>query len=321
MATRKKAALRKAQNPSKLKKETNLPVVFKPKTEKLPSRVDPNSPLSIYMREVGKYPLLTPEKELELAKRVFEDGDQEAFKILVQSNLRFVLKIAFQYAKYGAKVLDLIQEGNMGLIKAVQEFNPNKNVRMTTYAVWWIRSYIQDFLLKNWSLVRVGTTAAQKKLFYRLKQEQDKLEKAGIQITPKAIAMNLNVSENDVEIMQQRMSGRDKSLSAPLGHTDEGNEIRLEEKVADDTPLASMNLEDKEQMTLFKKALEEFQKELDPRELDIFSRRLMSENPVTLLDLGKDYNVSKERMRQLEERIKTKLKDFLSTKYPDISID
>ncbi|NCN26154.1 sigma-70 family RNA polymerase sigma factor [bacterium] len=316
MARKKKNSPKKVL---KAGKSSNLPVVFQEKA-KSPTSVDPNSPLSIYMREVSKYPLLTPKEEIKLAKRVFEKNDQEAFKILIQSNLRFVVKIAFNYSRYGAKVLDLIQEGNMGLIKAVQDFNPYKNVRLTTYAVWWIRSYIQDFLLRNWSLVRIGTTASQKKLFYRLKKEQEKLQREGLAITPKAIAMNLGVQESDVELMQMRMSGRDKSISEPISHTKEGGDILLEDRVVDATPLPSIDLEDKEQSTLFHKALNEFKSQLDERELHILKERLLSETPMTLTDIGKQYNISKERTRQVEEKIKIKLKDFLSEHYPDINL-
>ncbi len=232
------------------------------------------------------------------------------------------MKIAFEYSRYGAKILDLIQEGNMGLLRAVQEFNPHKEVRLTTYAVFWIRSYIQDFLLKNWSLVRVGTTAGQKKLFYRLKKEQERLEREGIQITPQAIAMNLGVSEDDVKTMQQRLSGKDMSLSAPLNPGEDTSAAEtFATRVADPGPLALNQLEESEQSTLFKKALEEFKVQLDEREANIFQNRLLSEIPKTLVEIGEEYGISKERARQLEERIMKKLKEFLKARYPDISMN
>jgi len=272
------------------------------------------------LQKIAQTPLLTPEQERALAVKVFDAKDPEAFQHLVQANLRFVVKIAFEYARYGAKILDLIQEGNVGLLKAVQDFNPYKDVRLTTYAVFWIRSYIQDYLLRNWSLVRIGTTAGQKKLFYRLKKEQEKLEREGLKAEPKAIAMNLNVSEDEVQLMQERMSGRDLSLSQPSGSPD-STMVEATQRVPDPSPLASIKLEDKEQAELFHQALEEFREELDEREKLIFQERLLSEKPKTLSEIGELYGFTKERARQLEERIKTKLKDFLARYYPDISVD
>ncbi len=287
----------------------------------LPAISSGGDPLAVYVREISKIPLLSPEQEKSLALLVFDHKDRSAFQSLVQANLRFVVKIAFEYAKYGARVLDLVQEGNVGLLKAVQDFNPYKDVRLTTYAVYWIRSYIQDYLLRNWSLVRIGTTAAQKKLFYNLKKEQARLEREGISPEPKSIAMNLNVDESDVKLMQERMSGKDVSMSAPLGSDDENSSYNYASKVVDHSPLALSQIEDAEQAILFKKALEEFVRELDDREKVIFNDRLLSEKPKTLSEIGEEYGFTKERARQLEERIKKKLKDFLSKFYPDISLN
>ena len=277
--------------------------------------------LTLYMQEMAKTPLLTPQEERELAIQVFEQQDKFAFQKLVQANLRFVVKIAFEYSRYGARVLDLIQEGNVGLLKAVHDFNPYKDVRLTTYAVWWIRSYIQDFLLRNWSLVRIGTTAAQKKLFYRLKKEQEKFEREGLAPEPKAIAMNLGVEESDVKLMQERMSGGDVSMTSPSRPgSDESMSSSFSNRVADTAALPSEVLEESEQKELFRQALEEFKDQLDERELLIFKDRLLSETPRTLLEIGEEYGFSKERARQLEERVKNKLKEFLAKHYPDISI-
>ncbi len=295
--------------------DSNLPV---PTGTLAPVPAGASDPLSVYVREIAKTPLLTPKEERELAIKVFDLKDQVAFQKLVQSNLRFVVKIAFEYARYGARILDLIQEGNVGLLKAVQDFNPYRDVRLTTYAVWWIRSYIQDFLLRNWSMVRIGTTAAQKKLFYRLKKEQEKFEREGLPIQPKAIAMNLNVDESDVKLMQERMSGKDLSLSTPVDSENES--YTAASRLADPGILASAHIENQEQAELFKKALDEFVDELDERERMIFHERLLSEKPKTLLEIGEQYGFTKERARQLEERIKEKLKVFLSTYYPDISM-
>jgi RNA polymerase sigma-32 factor len=284
--------------------------------ENLPAASDP---LSIYLRQISRYPVIDRKAEHELAIRVKDHQDLDAAQALVRANLRFVVKIAFQYAKYGAKVLDLIQEGNLGLLRAVREFDPYKDIRLSTYAVWWIRSYMQEFLLRNWSIVRIGTTKSQKKLFYRLKKEQERLEREGISPMPKAIAMNLGVSEDDVVMMQNRMAGKDASIDTP---TTQGEESRSwASQISDDHPLASSELESNEQATLFKKALSEFVLELDERERDIFDNRLMAETPETLINIGERYGFSKERARQLEERIKAKLKEFLSKHYPDIYVD
>ncbi|MBS1984732.1 MAG: sigma-70 family RNA polymerase sigma factor, partial [Bdellovibrionales bacterium] len=201
-----------------------------------------------------------------------------------------------------------------------RDFNPYKDTRLTTYAVYWIRSYIQDFLLRNWSLVRIGTTAAQKKLFYRLKKEQEKFEREGLSPQPKAIAMNLGVDEDDVKLMQERLSGGDVSMSTPVGGADDQDPITLTQRMRDESPLASNQLEENEQAVLFRHALDEFVLELDERERAIFHERLMSESPRTLQEIGEAYGVTKERARQIEERIKKKLKDFLATHYPDISV-
>jgi RNA polymerase sigma-32 factor len=317
---------------------------LKPMTAKKPSKsgkirkkdLDPDAPhlpvparsqyptpsgdlIQIYLREIAQFPLLSPEKERQLTEKYYETKNPEILKVLIQSNLRFVVKIAFEYVRYGAKVMDLVQEGNMGLIKAVQDFNPYKDVRLTTYAVWWIRSYIQDFLIRNWSIVRIGTTAAQKKLFYNLKKEQERLERLGMKPAIKQIAANLGVTEKDVEVMEGRLSGRDLSLSNPV-HPESGQKASYEERVASESESADQVLGDGEQALLFKKALQEFIVELDERERDILENRLLSENPKTLIEIGDAYGFTKERARQLEERIKEKLKDFLARKYPDITM-
>jgi RNA polymerase sigma-32 factor len=279
--------------------------------------------LSTYIREMNRFPLLSAEEEKTLLKEFKETGDITVFRKLVTANLRFVVKLAFEYSKYGARVLDLIQEGNVGLLKAVREFDPTKDVRLTTYAVWWIKSYMQDFLLRNWSIVKIGTTAAQKKLFYRLKKEQERLEREGIRPEPAAIAHNLGVDESDVKLMQERLASKDVSFDAPppaqIGL--DRSENTLANQIADVDPLASDQIEIIEQQVLFKKALKEFVAQLEQRDQVIFKDRLLSENPKTLQEIGKEHGFSKERARQIEDRLKSKLKDFLQTNYPDISID
>jgi RNA polymerase sigma-32 factor len=317
-----KQKTKKNQAPKKPKKpDSHLPIAVSPQQLPVLSPKDRDI-LQLYIREINRFQLLSPDEEKELTRRYNESQDPEIFKRLVQANLRFVVKIAFEYSQYGAKLMDTIQEGNMGLMKAIRDFNPYKEVRLTTYAVWWIRSYIQDFLLRNWSLVRIGTTASQKKLFYRLKKEQQRLEQMGINPQIQQIAHNLGVEERDVAMMQERLSGGDVSIDAPIrSQSNEASESVIESRFADLAELASDTLEKKEQSALFKKALDEFVNELDERELVIFRERLLAEQPRTLVEIGADYNVSKERARQIEEKIKTKLRVFLAEKYPDISID
>lgn len=282
--------------------------------------IAPSDPLlQAYMKEVGKYPMLSREEERELAIRFLETKDRDAFQKLVTSNLRFVVKIAYEYVHYRMKLLDLIQEGNMGLVKAVHEFNPYKDVRLTTYAVWWIRSYIQDAILRNYSLVRMGTTQAQKKLFYRLRAEQARLERQGIAPPErlKLLASNLDVREKDVQEMDQRLAGHDYSLDAPTTVDEKQSHLQL---LADKEEAVDVKLGDSEQRELFRKMLLEFAKTLQGKEKVFFDERLISENPMTLQELGDKYGVSKERARQIEAQIKEKLRQYVKEHYPDYDL-
>ena len=275
--------------------------------------------LQAYMREVNKYPLLSRDEEKSLAIRYYEEGDREALQELVTKNLRFVVKIAFEYVHYRLKLLDLIQEGNMGLLKAVEDFNPYKDVRITTYAVWWIRSYIQEAILKNYSLVKIGTTQAQKRLFYRLRREQEKMEKMGIvpEQRVKLLAAKLDVKEKEIREMNQRLSHSDLSLSAPLSSDDS---LRHEDRLHDEAVSVDEALGEVEQIGLFREVLQKFAKTLEGREKLVFEKRLTSEKPMTLKEIGEKYGVSKERARQIEEKLKSKLKDYVRENYPDYEI-
>lgn len=283
----------------------------------------PDALLQAYLREVRKYPLLTREEEHDLAVQYKEKGDRDALQKLVTSNLRFVVKIAFEYVTYRARLLDLIQEGNMGLVKAVQEFDPYKDVRLTTYAVWWIRSYIQDAILKNYSLVKLGTTQAQKRLFYRLRSEQKKLEQEGLGHDEgvKLLASRLDVREKDVEEMDQRLSGRDLSLNAPMAGSDGGEGAREHiANLADPSIPMDDALAEAEQKERFTQVLAEFGKTLKGREKAVFDDRLVSENPKTLQEIGDKYGITKERVRQIEEGVKEKLKEFVRERFPDYEL-
>ncbi len=275
--------------------------------------------LGVYLKEVQKYPLLSREQEHDLAVKFYESKDREALQQLVTSNLRFVVKIAFEYVHYRAKLLDLIQEGNMGLVRAVQDFNPYKEVRLTTYAVWWIRSYIQDFLLRNHSLVKLGTTQNQKRLFYRLRSEQKKLEQLGISPhdSVKLLASKLDVREKDVREMDQRLTQNEVSLNVPEHRDDKREAIQ---NLADPSLPVDESLGNEEQRQIFHDILTQFSATLEGREKLIFQQRLTAENPLTLQEIGEKYGVTKERARQLEEQVKTKLKAFVSSHYPDFNL-
>ena len=309
----------KAAEPSKSRKMVSKGLPKPAGTSGSTSITQTDPLLSAYLREVQRYPLLTREEEHELAVKFYENKDRESLQKLVTSNLRFVVKIAYEYVHYRAKLLDLIQEGNMGLVKAVQDFNPYKDVRLTTYAVWWIRSYIQDYLLRNHSLVKIGTTQAQKRLFYRLRAEQKKLDQLGL--TPaegvKLLASKLDVREKDIQEMDQRLSQNEVSLNAPTFREDKKEAIQ---DLPDSAPAVDESLGEEEQREIFRDILGKFAATLEGREKVIFKERLTAEDPMTLQEIGEKYGVTKERARQIEEQLKAKLKEFVATHYPDFKL-
>lgn len=270
------------------------------------------SPYSQYLAEIHRYPLLTKEEEYEIAIKFYKTGDPKAAHILVTSNLRFVVKIAQEYANYGIKVLDLIQEGNIGLMRAVKTFNPYKDVRLVTYAVWWIRAYIQDYIQRNWSMVKIGTTQAQRKLFYKLNQEKRKLDVLGLPVDVKLLSQKLEMKEKEVAEMEKRLSARDLSLDEPL--REEGRARIGDTIAAEMAPGAEEQLLLEQEAALFKHHLEEFKETLSIRDRDILELRLLSEHPLTLEEIGQKHGITKERVRQLENEIKGRLKTFLTQK-------
>jgi RNA polymerase sigma-32 factor len=271
-------------------------------------------PLKKYLMEIRKFPLLSRQEELTLAKRWWEEKDRYAAYRLVVSNLRLVVKIAFDYQRAYTNLLDLVQEGNLGLMQAVKKFDPYRDIKLSSYASWWIRAYILKFIIDNWSLVKIGTTQAQRKLFFRLRKEKNRLEAMGFDPGPKLLAGHLEVSKEEVTEMEQRLEGGDLSLNAPLDadthetYLDilEGGEA-LEEKVADRE---------------FKKAvdhsIEEFSRSLQDKEEFLLKHRLMTEDPLTLQAAGDQLHISRERARQIEKRVLGKLKVFLKRKFPDL---
>jgi RNA polymerase sigma-32 factor len=282
------------------------------KRESLPTA---SSSLELYLSEINQFPLLTVEEEQQLA-RVFRDkGDTRAAHRLVTANLRFVVKVAYEYRSYGFKMSDLIQEGNIGLMKAVQKFDPDKGIRLISYAVWWIRAYIQNYILKSWSLVKLGTTQAQRKLFFslaRTKRELDKLSSehgadSDGEDTGK-IAKKLRVKPGEVQEMQQRMEGRDLSLDAPMG--DDGAYSHVD-FVVGHGPSQDSELSGAQEQAMVSSRIGEALARLDQRERYIIEMRVMSDKPMTLKELGEHFGFSRERARQLEIRAKEKLKQEL----------
>jgi RNA polymerase sigma-32 factor len=280
---------------------TNLPVV--------------KNSLESYLTQINQFPLLTQEEEFKLATRYRKDNDIEAAQKLITSNLRFVVKVAFEYKSYGVKLLDLVQEGNIGLMMAVKKFDPYKGYRFISYAIWWIRAYIQNFIIKTWSLVKIGTTQAQKKLFYKigkvrkaLESDQDNEKKYDV------LAKDLDVAKEEIMEMEQRMSARDLSLDAPF---DEDHEL---------TPLdllqeGSVNQEEALIAEQEKKILEaevlDAMRRLNEKEAFIIKNRIMAESPLTLQEIGDHLKLSRERVRQIESEALKKLKREMG---PSISL-
>jgi len=265
--------------------------------------------LSAYLAEIRRYPVLSREEEHELAVRYFEHGDRDAAYRLITSNLRLVVMIAREYQRAFHNLLDLIQEGNVGLLEAVKKFDPYRGVRLPSYAVWWIRAYVIRYIMNNFRLVKVGTTQAQRRLFFNLQKEKAKLEAEGFKPTPALIAGKLGVKEAEVLEMEQRMSGGSEvSTDAPLSAEGDGRVIDL---LPNDEADAEDIVADREFYSMMRAKLAEFGATLEGREKEIFEERLMAEDPITLQELGERYGVSRERVRQIEDALKRKLREYL----------
>ena len=265
-----------------------------------------------YLREIQKFPILTLEEEQEYGNRFQKTGDKEAAKMLVQSHLRLVVKIARKFKNYGLPMFDIVAEGNVGLVQAVKKFDPQKGFRFSTYAMWWIRAYIQEYVLRSWSLVKIGTTAAQKKLFFNLRKIKQKI--AGSHTSTDRlpeqhiarIAKDLNVSQKDVTDMDSRLQQPDSSLNNLINNEDEGSELINELASTDDNQeqIAISNQEKSRQALALKNAMGK----LNEREQDILFKRQLAENPLTLEELSQIYKVSRERIRQIEENAISKIR-------------
>ena len=270
--------------------------------------------LKAYLMEVKRYPLLSLEEEKRLAIKYFEEGDTDAASALVKANLRFVIKIAAEYFKFGSKLIDLIQEGNIGLIHAVREYNPYKGVRLISYAVWWIRGYIKEYLLKNYSPVKIATTQSQRKIFYNLQNEIKKLELEGFQPTTKLLSQRMDVPEKDVETMKARMASRPVSLDADLSRSNDSH-IRLIDMQTSDKLEDSIDesLSLKEELISLKKHIHQIRPFLNEKELYILDNRLLSDRSMTLKEVGDVYGITRERVRQIENRLIQKLRESFNT--------
>ncbi len=272
-------------------------------------------PLQRYLTEIRRYPLLSREEEVALAVRYQEGGDIDAAYKLVTGNLRLVVMIAREYQRATRNLLDLIQEGNIGLMEAVKKFDPYRGIRFPSYAVWWVRAYIIRYLINNWRVVKLGTTQAQRKLFFNLQKEKDRLEAEGIVPGPKLIAQRLDVKESEVIEMEQRLASRDLSIDQPAN--DETGATLL-----DVLPGGGRTVEEQVADAEFRKEVGEkihaFGATLKDKEAVIFTERLLAEQPLTLQEIGDKYGISRERVRQIEERLKKRLRAYLQEHMHDL---
>lgn len=263
---------------------------------------------TLYMAEIKKFPVLSPEEEYRLAVRFYEEKDLEAAHRLVTSNLRFVVKVAAEYRNYGMKMLDLIQEGNVGLMMAVRKFNPYKGFRLISYAVWWIRAYIQNYIMSAWSLLKIGTTQAQKKLFFKLSQAKNAIRRMTGHDDVEATAHSLDVSEAEVLEMELRMRG-EQSLDAEII---EGEGVTILDNLADDRMNQEELLTEAQEQAVMQREIAAALSSLNEKERYIIEQRTSSDTPLTLQEIADHFAISRERVRQIEERALQKMKAALT---------
>ncbi|MFI5303329.1 MAG: RNA polymerase factor sigma-32 [Nitrospiria bacterium] len=279
--------------------------------------VVPFDSLKKYLSEIRKYPFLTREEEVNLARRYKEQGDMDAISKLILSNLRLVYHIAMEYRQGSFPTMDIIQEGNIGLMVAIKKFDPYKGIRVGTYAAWWIRAFILRHIINNFRLVKVGTTQAQRKLFFNLQKEKERLRRLGYDPDVKLLAETLHVKQKEVVEMDQRMGSWEVSLDAPAHEETEesvGANLSSGEEMLDD------KLAGEELKNIFHEKLVLYGKTLNERDRDILESRLLSENPMTLLEIANKYHISKERARQLEEKILKNMKNYMAREIKDFKL-
>jgi RNA polymerase sigma-32 factor len=274
--------------------------------------------LRAYLAEVRQFKLLDRAEEDRLVKLYKESGDPEAAQRLVTSNLRLVVKIAMDFQSHWLNnLLDLIQEGNVGLMQALKKFDPGRGVKFSYYASYWIKAYILKYIMDNWRLVKVGTTQSQRKLFYNLRKERDRIIKEGLTPAPKLLAERLGVGVAEVEEMDMRLSaGREISLDAPIGPDSDQTQVSL---LPSDSPGADNLLSRLQLSELLRDKLDKFRQTISARESLILEKRLLAETPVTLQEIGEEFGISRERVRQLEERLQKVLFAFLRREMPDVA--
>jgi RNA polymerase sigma-32 factor len=306
-----------AQPAESAKPERSLaPVVAPPLPVALPARdVERGDGLSRYMAQLRSHAPIPREEEQALALRWVEHGDVEAARRLVLANLRLVVKIAMEYRRTWTNVLDLIQEGNLGLMQAVQRFDPYLGVKLSSYAAYWIRAYILKYLLDNIRLVRLGTTRAQRKLFFRLNKEKRELERLGIEVEPRLIAERLDVTEDDVVDMEQRLGQSDLSFDAPV--REEEGAATFGDFIASGGRSTEETVADDELRRVFLEKVEEFAATLNERDRRIIEERILAEEPKTLQEMGDEFGITRERVRQLEARAVARLREFLKENLVD----
>lgn len=279
--------------------------------------------LSNYLNEIKKFPMLSAEKEYTLANRLSIHGDTEAAHQLVTSHLRLVAKLAMGYKGYGLPITDIISEGNVGLMQAVQKFDPEKGFRLATYALWWVKAAMQEYILRSWSLVKIGTTAVQKKLFFNLRRAKNQIQAyEDGDLNPenlKKISKQLNVPEKEVVNMNRRLSGADPSLNAKIS-TDDGSQTEWQDWIEADAPNQEEEYAEKEGDTIRKELISEALNILNERELDIVQTRRLSEESSTLEELSEKYKISRERVRQIEVRALEKIKEEIQKLMKDKNI-
>ena len=272
------------------------------------------SGLSRYLNEIKRFPILSADEELLLAKNYLEKGESEAAHKLVTSHLRLVAKIAMQYRGYGLPVADLISEGNLGLMKAVKKFDPQRGCRLSTYAMWWIKASVTEYILRSWSLVKMGTMSAQKKLFFSLRKAKRKLNIIDAQtIDPEKtakLAEQFSISEADITHLDRRITARDLSLNAPVSNSEEDS-MEFIDILEDNTPSPEVLVARTQETEFRQKYLKDAMFQLSERERHIFTERRLKEDPITLEKLGEHYGISRERVRQLENRAYTKVQTII----------
>ena len=312
------------KEPVELEPVENEEVKLPPKDDFLPTprakgEVATKDPLHLYLQEISRFPLLEPDEEFQLAKQVQENGDQQAAFRLVSSHLRLVVKIAMDFQRrWMQNVLDLIQEGNVGLMKAVNKFDPDKGIKFSYYAAFWIKAYILKYIMDNWRMVKIGTTQTQRKLFYNLNKERQRLQALGFDPTTSELSKNLNVSEDEITEMDQRLAKNDLSLNLKFGEDSEATRMDF---LPDLGPGVEETLANKEISTLLLDQLRAIVPNLNEKEQVILNDRLLSDSPRTLREIGEEFGVTRERVRQIEARLLKKLREHLAESVKDFSQD